>query len=160
MYAWGMNEKDLNRFWAKVDKSAGEDGCWLWTSSDNGAGYGTFTWNGKSGLKAHRLSYELHNGHGSANGMCVCHKCDTRRCVNPKHLFLGTYADNNRDRQAKGRTVIPDNRGENCGTSKLKNEQVLQILAMEGKQKDIAAMFNVSVATVSMIKLRRIWKHL
>ena len=53
-------------------------------------------------LKAHRVAWELTNG-PVPDGLCVCHKCDNRRCCAPEHLFLGTVADNNRDMKAKGR---------------------------------------------------------
>ena len=36
----------IQRFWAKVDKSAGLDACWLWTASTSGAGYGNIGMDG------------------------------------------------------------------------------------------------------------------
>ena len=132
-------------FMAKVIKCP-LSGCWLWQGSLNGRGYGHLgrRRNGKCRhYRAHRYSYELHNG-PIPDGMCVCHTCDVRFCVNPDHVFLGTHADNIKDRDLKGRTH-----------SKLTDEDVTSIsmfLNLGAKGRDIANAYGVSQATVSNIK--------
>jgi hypothetical protein len=99
----------VDRFFDKVRKS---EQCWIWTGS-KGSGkdnYGFFYLHGnrKTGQKnvrAHRYSYELHNGK-IPDGLLVLHKCDTPSCVNPDHLFLGTNKDNSDDKIRKGRFLI------------------------------------------------------
>ena len=91
------------RFAAKVDKSAGPDGCWTWTGATDGRGYG-WIHDGKMAA-AHRVAVRL-DGRDPA-GMVVRHSCDNRRCVNPAHLFVGTQSENLRDMVAKGRHVRP-----------------------------------------------------
>lgn len=93
----------MDRFFSKVKKT---DSCWNWTAALR-SGYGAFKLNGEV-IGAHRFSWEYHFGK-IKNGLCVCHKCDNPKCVNPKHLFLGTYSDNSKDAYRKGRVTIPDN---------------------------------------------------
>lgn len=93
-----MNEASRRRFWAKVEMGPF---CWEWRGSLNTGGYGNLTAASRAKL-AHRASWEMHFG-PIPDGLCVMHRCDNRRCVNPAHLVLGTYLDNNRDGFAKGR---------------------------------------------------------
>lgn len=74
-------------------------GCWLWMGGVGGGGYGTFHYD--SERLAHRVSYLMHRG--TIGDLCVLHVCDVPLCVNPDHLFLGTYVDNAVDCLRKGR---------------------------------------------------------
>jgi hypothetical protein len=91
------------RFWRNVDKGDGT-GCWLWTGATDSSGYGCIGAGERNGklLATHRLSWEIANG-PIPKGLCVLHKCDTRNCVSPKDLFLGTKYDNAIDRDLKDR---------------------------------------------------------
>lgn len=92
-----------DRFWEKVQKS---DGCWTWTGSryHNGYGYLHFgTRTERKPLRAHRVSWELHNG-DILDGLWVLHRCDNPSCVRPDHLFLGDRKANMEDCSRKGRT--------------------------------------------------------
>jgi hypothetical protein len=80
-------------------------GCWLWARGATGDGYGCL---GHKGWPrgAHRASW-LAFGNSLPPGLLIMHRCDTRVCVNPDHLRLGTYADNRADCVSKGRAPAP-----------------------------------------------------
>ena len=100
------------------------DGCWLWRGSVNSWGYGRTKTSLSSERSAHRISWVLHKGPIPPE-MNVLHRCDTPRCVNPEHLFLGDDTDNVRDCVAKGRHATK--RGESNPTAKLTTAAVTEL---------------------------------
>jgi len=73
-----------DRFWSKVDVSAGTDGCWTWTGMSS-EGYGRFYAVSKKYVRAHRWSYE-HLVGPIPPGLVLDHLCRNTFCVNPAHL--------------------------------------------------------------------------
>lgn len=82
----------VNRFWTKVSILAGDNPCWIWTSSKINSGYGQFRLN-RQGYLAHRLSYEYCIG-PIPIGLEIDHLCRSRACVNPFHLEPVTHSVN------------------------------------------------------------------
>ena len=138
-------------------------GCWLWIGclNNKASGYGIFSSNNKPGL-AHRMSYQMYKGE-IPNGMCVLHSCDVRSCVNPDHLFLGTYFDNAKDMFSKGRNTKLRAYGESVGGSKLKESDVLEIRNLKKigvKTRFIVNKYNVTKENINYILSGKTWKHL
>lgn len=96
-----FTDEPQKSFWAKVDKSAGEHGCWLYTGFKKWDGYGWLCRKGRY-MTAHRYAWILKHGE-PAEGMSIMHKCDVPACCNPEHLQVGTHAENMADMVAKGR---------------------------------------------------------
>ena len=90
--------------------------------------------------------------------MCVLHKCDVRSCVNPSHLFLGSRADNAKDREEKGRGN--QLKGESKNNSKLIEEDIIVIRASTKTQAVIAKEYNISQALVCGIRTGKRWRHI
>lgn len=137
-----------------------ESGCHLWTGRLDRHGYGQVRKEAdgkKRYFYAHRVAWEQANGPIPA-GLCVCHRCDVRECVNPAHLFVGTQAENTADMMRKGRgrwqTGLP-RKG-----LKLNEDQVRAIRADDRLHRLIAADYGVNPCTIDRIKSRQRWSDL
>jgi hypothetical protein len=75
------------------------EGCLEWTRCLNTDGYARIGPN----VKVHRLIYELLHGE-DISGKVVMHLCDNKKCLNPEHLKVGTFGENNSDRSVKDRS--------------------------------------------------------
>ncbi len=136
--------------------------CWNWKGMKSRDGYGIVHRKNKL-LKAHRIAYceNLNIALDDIQGMVIRHKCDNRACINPKHLEIGTSADNTNDRHLRGRNA----KGSKNGNSKLTEENVIAIrssytrYSREYGRGGLAAQYNVSGSLIDQILRYDIWAH-
>jgi predicted XRE-type DNA-binding protein len=160
----------INKFWSRVDKAPGHGphgDCWLWMMGGTTAGYGV-TWlpveqpNTRSkSMYAHRVAFLITHGHIPVDRPLILHRCDTRRCCNPDHLFPGTDADNVHDMWSKGRAVADPSAAirvaaeVNRRITRAMIAEIRHLAATTGlTQRSIAQRFGVSGSCVSAIVRR------
>ena len=146
-----MKKTIKERFFSFVKKTKS---CWEWTGSLS-HGYGHMSFEGAP-RDAHRISYELFNG-PIPSGAFICHSCDNRKCVNPKHLWSGSAKDNVNDAIQKNRML----RGDSNGRHKLALRQVLKIRKCSSSDsfstKQFSEKYHVSPSTIQSIVSGRRW---
>lgn len=145
-----QKKKLLVRLTRRVQQSDLSDGCWLWVGADNGHGYCRTNIFNDGYAYVHRISYALHIG-PIPTGKCVLHRCDTRNCVNPKHLRIGTAKENVED------CIL---RGPRTSKMKLKPVDVLAIRKAKCagvSHRALAAKYCVHYSTIERIAQGRSW---
>jgi hypothetical protein len=156
-----LSASDVARFMAKVSPEP-NTGCWLWTGTYDGRGYGILSVNGKK-VRAHRIGYAIATGHAIPDGELGRHRCDVRACCNGHHVIPGSHADNSRDMVERGRCLPAERhaRGERNGSAKLTADKVREIrrLGSEFSQRDLALAFGVSRSSIRRILSGEKWAH-
>jgi hypothetical protein len=153
----------IDYFWSLVDKSGPlpekstgvKSRCWLWIGSVRQDGYGRFKYEGRI-YSPTRFAWKLKTGR-DPGPLTISTRCQNKICV--RHLFSRTRSD-----LGKATGGHPGFLGEDHPNAKLTTKQVLQIrrLYATGKflQKDLAARFNVSRASLRKIVGKETWRHL
>jgi hypothetical protein len=143
-----------------VQQETGE--CIVWPRGCFDDGYGKIR-TGKKTVKTHRLAYETRIG-PIPDGLLVLHHCDNPPCMNYRHLFVGTPAENNEDKRLKDR----HSHGETHPISKLtendvraiREKYVRDVKNRARRQFWLAQEYGVNQTTISCIIRRKTWKHL
>lgn len=175
-----LTEKEIARFWSKVDRSGGPDACWPWRGKCSG-GYGKLHISGRE-VRAHRVALFLRFGIDPFP-LFACHACDERyepgdksyrKCCNGAHLVPGTAADNQKHMASAGRSQSGERhysqinpgfvrRGEARGQSKLREQDVKVIREKYAQgnvsQLALASEFGVAQTVISAIIRRKKWAH-
>lgn len=147
------------RFWSKVCRT---NSCWLWQATKIDGLYGQIAQGAPffGMITAHKASWILHRG-SIPKALNVLHDCpggDSPACVNPAHLWLGTHAQNMRDKASKGRST----KGWQGESHKLSAELAMQIRDLARHrifpQKQIASEYAVSKETVKQIVRGETWR--
>lgn len=151
---WTRSERE--RFYQRTS-IGGINECWLWQGDRRKDGYGRFTgFAGDRNRRAHRYAYTEFIG-PIPQGIHVLHRCDNPPCVNPRHLFLGTQADNTADMGKKGRDLRNYEKNRS-----LTREQVAEVLASDETHVALAERFGVSRMVIRYARKRggyRSWER-
>lgn len=157
-----------DRFWGRVEIGS-PDGCWVWTGTMHGSGYGVIS--GKlhgehvGKILSHRAAWVMANGpipdaaDTGPHGWVVMHTCDNRKCVNPAHLRLGRQAENVADMDKKDRRITVAKSGAKHALAKLTPEQVAEILASDEEHAALAARVGVSIGPIKNVRLGKSYRE-
>lgn len=132
----------------------GPNGCLLWNGRLTDDGYGQMSHLGRT-LRVHRAAWQWNHGPVPA-GMLVCHHCDVRDCFAEEHLFIGTIADNNFDKDSKGRARKAV--GDEHGRSKLSAAAVREIRESRLSSYEWGAALGVDPSTVRRARRGETWR--
>lgn len=108
----------------------------------------------------HRMIYMYHKEVKLTTDECILHACDNPPCINIMHLSVGSKADNNRDRDQKGRQA--KRLGEDNPRARLTIDKVRFIRRTDGifSGSLVAKVLDVHRDTISAVRRRKNWGHI
>lgn len=118
-------------------------------------------------VDGNRIRYKAHNyalrqavGDPPPGKTYALHKCRTKTCCNPRHLYWGDAKQNAADRKRDGTETW----GESHGSCKLTESDVLEIRRLYATgnytHRSLAEMYGVVHSTIRQIVNREIWTHI
>lgn len=136
-------------------------GCIVWLGCKAGKGYGVISSrNGQ--VYTHRASWIIANGQ-IPDGLCILHTCDNPPCINPDHLWLGTFKDNSQDAVSKKRLLGNRTWGELKPCAKLTVTDVIDIRSKFSRGLTVGEIHyfypQVTWENIKAIVIRRTWKR-
>ncbi|MET7315217.1 MULTISPECIES: HNH endonuclease [Streptomyces] len=112
--AWLADESVRSRYWAKVHRTSSDSDCWFFFGAISSTGHASFRAASLPGrtrrgtVPGHLYGYQLAHGVIPRLGWgddhpTICHTCDNHSCQQPRHLRLGTPAENRAEWLARRR---------------------------------------------------------
>jgi hypothetical protein len=107
--------------------------------------------------RLNRLSWTAFNDKLPPENLVARHNCPVKHCVNPKHLEIGTSADNAADRIRDDK----HNRGKRCHSCIIDKDTARQIKKSRGNgtQQERATRHGTTLATVQSIDRGKSWAY-
>lgn len=171
---FGLTLPQIRRFLCRVITGPN---CWSWDGPTDANGRSKFYPAKDIKLFNHRVMWALLNG-PIPDGKLICHRCDVPGCLNPKHIYCGTHADNSRDSVERGRTVwaqYPEmmreavtrgglkntwTRGAGSSTAKLTEDQARAIRASKERTKVLTEQYDLTRSAIQKIRRGATWKYI
>lgn len=145
-----------------------DNGCLIHKNGD----YSKTNFNGRT-QTCHRIMYIIVNNGGEqipefnedGDPMCIRHMCNVPSCVNPEHLLLGTFSENNYEDKKKNGTLLVGEKNPRCTISKELATNIKHSKYPRGHKKYMtikkrANFFNVEMGLVSSIDSNASWSDI
>lgn len=126
------------------------DTCIEWPFTIDKRGYGKI-----NQIHVHRAVLKHFRGAPPSDKPFACHACGNSSCVNVRHLYWGSPADNSRDMVRHGTRMA----GERHPSAKLTICDILEIRSSNSDSRELALKFNVNVRHIVAIQRRTVWRH-
>ena len=148
-----VDDGTINRFHKHAKILQDIFACWLWLGAKS-HGYAAFYAEGRVQY-AHQISFRIFTG-VIPNGLDVLHTCNTKLCINPNHLYLGTDTENGADRVRDGISV----KGSKAGQAKLTDDLVKYVRYSCKSHSELSRELNVGISTIWSVRNGISWTHI